>query len=163
MDIDPEANRLAGIFLDCAVRVHRALGPGLREEYYRQCVLLELTKRRVRWETRVRYDLVYDGHLLPNCVEFDVVVEDRLLVELKAVELLAPHHFVQVRSYIRFGGFPLGILVNFHTGRLVDGWHRILPGQIPSDSAPVAASRRRMRSQPKGTGDNRASTDAESI
>ncbi len=138
-DVDPLANALAAILLDESIEVHRALGPGLREEDYRDCLVIELQERGVAVEIEKRLDLVYKGRTLERAARIDLVLEGRLAVELKAVEQLHPHHFMQARSYVRFGGFPLGILVNFHAPRLIDGWHRILPGIVPPGVASVAS------------------------
>lgn len=121
------------------MRAHRALGPGLRERDYRDCFLIELEEAGAAAEREVHCDLVYKGTRLERAVRFDVIVDGHLLLELKAVDVLHPQHFLQARSYVRSGGFSLGVLVNFHAPRLVDGWHRILPGRHFPGVAPVAA------------------------
>lgn len=145
-DVPAEVQETATTLLAKAIEVHRELGPGLRERDYRDCLVLELEEAGVAVEREVHVDLVYKGRRLERAARFDLVLNGLLLVELKAVETLHPHHWLQTRSYVRFGGFPLGILLNFHAGRLVDGWHRILPGRRPSAvTAATAPPRHRMK------------------
>gem|GEM_PF-2355419 len=117
------------------------LGPGLREQDYADCLAIDLDQQGLVVERERPLSLVYKGRALSRAARLDLLIEGRLPVELKAVDTLHPHHFLQARSYVRFGGFPLGILVNFHAARLIDGWHRILPGKsIPSTAPPAAAA-----------------------
>jgi GxxExxY protein len=150
-DVAPELANVVETVMDAAIDVHRALGPGLREPHYHDCLEAELLLAGLEVESRVDVDLLYKGRALRSAAQFDLVVQRKLLIEIKAVEALHPHHFMQARSYVRFGRFPLGILVNFHAPRLVDGWHRILPGTIPEHAAVAAAPRRRMRSRSERT------------
>ena len=129
-DVPADVNALASTLLGCAIELHRGLGPGLREQDYADCLAIDLEERGLAVEREKPLSLVYKGRALPRAARLDMVIEGRLPVELKAVDALHPHHFLQARSYVRFGGFPLGILVNFHAARLVDGWHRILPGKV---------------------------------
>jgi GxxExxY protein len=137
-DVPSLTNEAARRVMDCALEVHRALGPGLKEADYRDCLVMELEDAGVSVRQEVRLRLHYKERVLLRGARVDLVVDDRLPVELKAVESLHPKHFLQTRSYVKFGGFDLGILVNFNEARLVDGWHRVLPGHFSPHVARVA-------------------------
>lgn len=137
-DVSDETNRLARMVMDASLEVHRALGPGLREADYQDCLVFELEERGLSVSKETRLPLRYKDRILLRGSRVDLVVEERLPVELKAVESLHPKHFLQARSYVKFGGHDLGVLVNFNEARLVDGWHRVLPGRPSVHVARVA-------------------------
>lgn len=123
------ADELSHVAIGAAIDVHKALGPGLLESIYERCLLHEFGLRGVpainQREVQIRYkDLVLD-----EVLKFDVLVNACLLVEIKAVQEILPIHKAQLLSYMRLLDIPLGLLINFHEVRLIDGVTRlILPG-----------------------------------
>jgi GxxExxY protein len=112
--------------IGCAIAVHDVFGPGLFEATYIPPFVWELQDRGLRCETRIPLDIAYRGRRLKNAYWIDILVEDLVVVEVKAVERLAPVHLAQVITYVRLAGKPAGLLVNFNEKRLVDGVRRVL-------------------------------------
>jgi GxxExxY protein len=111
--------------LAAAIEVHRVLGPGLLESVYEHALCVELGLRDVQYRRQVPVTVDYKGHRVgESCL--DLLVADRLVVELKAVEALAPIHWVQVRSYLKATGCLLGLLINFNVPVLLRGVRRII-------------------------------------
>ena|SRR5215471_15963510 len=121
-------NQISAIILDAAIAVHSALGPGLLESAYQACLAYELTSRGLKVETQVPVPVQYRGVKLDAGYRLDLLVEDLVVVEVKAVERLAPTHQAQLLSYLRLTHKRLGLLVNFHVMRLKDGFKRIVNG-----------------------------------
>ena len=108
------------------MKIHSALGPGLLESAYAVCLKHELVKRGLRVASEVPLPVVYDGVKLEAGYRLDLVVEDTVVVELKAIEALAPIHQAQIISYLKLGGKPIGLLINFHSLHLKDGIKRFV-------------------------------------
>ena len=123
-----DENQLGEIVLGCALRVHRALGPGLLENIYETCLAHELQKAGLAAKRQVPMPVTYDGLTLEAGYRLDLVIEDRVIVEVKAVERLIEVHRAQLLSYLRLGGFRLGYLLNFSVPRLTDGIVRLANG-----------------------------------
>jgi GxxExxY protein len=134
-----KADRLSREVIGAAIEVHRNKGPGLIESIYERCLLRELELRSIPATTqkiiRVEYkDLVFDEPL-----RFDVLVDDCLLMELKAVEVLHPFGKAQLFSYMKLLNIPIGLLINFHEPVLKNGIVRmILPGAKDIDDDPLS-------------------------
>lgn len=111
--------------LDAAFRVHRQLGPGLLESAYEACLVFELTRDGIRSRQQVPLPLIYEGQRLSDVgYRIDLLIEDELIVEIKALEALAPVHHAQLLSYLKLSGRRLGLLLNFHVAALKDGISR---------------------------------------
>jgi GxxExxY protein len=121
-----ELNVITGTIVDAAFRVHRALGPGLMETAYRACLVHELRKRGLTVETEVRLPIAYDGIRLDVGYRIDLLVEDTVIVELKAVTRVLPIHEAQLLSYLRLCDRRVGLLINFHVVRFRDGVRRMV-------------------------------------
>lgn len=119
---DPLTEKVIG----CAIEVHRNLGPGLLESAYQRCMLFELRKQGLAVETEVPMPVNYKGEIMDCGYRIDMLVEKSLIVELKAVEALLPIHEAQILSYMKLSGIRIGLLVNFHQSRLVDGLKRFI-------------------------------------
>lgn len=132
-------NAISGEVVDAAICVHRALGPGLLESVYGAALAYELRKRGLFVERELPLPVFYDGVDMGLGLRVDLLVERRVLVELKSVEKLAPIHSKQVLSYLKLGGWRVGLLVNFNMERVKDGIVRIANG-IPDNVCPSAAS-----------------------
>ncbi len=123
------ADSLTSGIIGAAIEVHRDKGPGLLEPIYQWCLLCELELRRIPCQTQRNIDVCYKGFRRREPLRFDVLVGNCLLVEVKAVETVLPIHKAQLLSYMKLLQVPLGLLINFHELRLVDGLYRlILPG-----------------------------------
>jgi GxxExxY protein len=121
-------NRMSGVIVDAAIAVHTALGPGLLESAYEACLLHELRKRDLTVEAQVPLPIVYDSVHLEIGYRIDLLVEDTIIVELKACESIAPVHRVQLLSYLKLSKKPLGLLLNFHASLMRDGIVRMKNG-----------------------------------
>jgi GxxExxY protein len=119
-------NQISGAVVDSAMKVHSALGPGLLESAYAICLTHELVKRGLRVRGEVPLPVVYDTVKLDVGYKMDLVVEETVVVELKAVSALAPIHHAQLLSYLKLSGKPIGLLINFHSLRLKDGIKRFV-------------------------------------
>jgi GxxExxY protein len=107
------------------IEVHRHLGPGLLEAVYEECVCDELTSRGLAFERQRVIPLVYKGRALDAGYRIDLIVDGRVLVELKAVDALLPVHAAQIITYLRLSGIPVGLLVNFNVPALRHGIRRL--------------------------------------
>jgi len=105
--------------------VHSTLGPGLLESVYEVCLLHELQKRGLKAERQVSLPVVYDGLRLDSGLRLDLVVDNLVVVELRAVDMLLPVHKAQMLTYLKLSGHRLGLLVNFNSVLIKDGIHRI--------------------------------------
>ena len=119
-------NEISGAVVDAAMKIHSALGPGLLESAYAACLKHELIKRGLNVACEVPLPVVYDGVKLDAGYRLDLVVEDTVVVELKAIEALAPIHQAQIISYLKLSGKPIGLLINFHSLHLKDGIKRFV-------------------------------------
>ena len=113
------------LVMDCAFSVHRELGPGFRERIYDTACCLELNARGIKFEREKRIDVRYKQWAIPG-QRIDLVVEDLVLVEIKAVPKLLRLHECQVRSYLKTMGLRAGLLVNFNTVLVKNGIRRIV-------------------------------------
>jgi len=112
--------------IGAAIDVHRTLGPGLLESAYEECLARELTLRRIPFERQKALPLVYKDVRLDCGYRIDLLVGSRVIVELKAVEALAPVHDAVVLTYLRLSDCRIGLLINFHTAVLKDGIRRLV-------------------------------------
>jgi GxxExxY protein len=123
-----ELNRISGMIVDAAIAVHSALGPGLLESAYEACLVYELRKRGLVVDAQVPLPVVYESVQLEVGYRIDLLVENVIVVELKACESIAPVHRVQLLSYLRLSHKPLGLLLNFHVAMMKDGIVRMRNG-----------------------------------
>jgi GxxExxY protein len=121
-----ELNEISGHAVDAAMKVHSALGPGLLENAYEACLRYELEKRGMRVKAQVGLPVIYDGKQIDLGYRLDLLVEDAVIIELKAVEKIAPIHEAQLLSYLRLSGKKLGLLINFNVLHLKDGIKRMV-------------------------------------
>ena len=114
--------------IGAAMKVHSAVGPGLLESAYETCLMYELEKQRIRVRSQVPIAVRYEDLVVDNGYRVDLLVNDRVIVELKAVQAILPVHRGQLLSYLRLGGFRLGFLLNFHVAHMRDGIVRMVNG-----------------------------------
>lgn len=120
-----ELDRLARIAVDSGYHLHKEIGPGLLESVYEAVLAEELRLRGLEVARQVSVPLRYKGVVVDNAFKADLVVEGRLLIELKSVERNAPVHAKQVLTYLRLMNLPLGLLMNFGLATFKDGIQRI--------------------------------------
>ncbi len=116
---------LIGEVISAAIDVHRVLGPGLLESVYEQALAFELSERNIRFLRQVEVPVIYRGHDLGTAFIADMIVDDGLLLELKAIEAFTSVHLAQVMSYLRLLNIKRGLLFNFNTKLLRDGIKRV--------------------------------------
>jgi len=121
---DPQLNTITGAVIGAAVEVHRVLGPGFRELVYENALAVEFRHRGISFQRQVAFPVMYRGEQVGED-RLDFLVENRLVVELKAVEVVPPLFISQVISYLSASGRKIALLINFNVRRLVDGIKRI--------------------------------------
>jgi len=121
-----DLNKISGVIVDSAMKVHTALGAGLLESTYEICLIHELRKRRYNVESQLALPVVYDGIKLDAGYRIDLLVENAVIVELKAVERFLPIHEAQLLSYLKLSDKRLGLLINFNVVHLKNGLRRIV-------------------------------------
>ena len=114
------ANEAAKHVVDAAIKVHTLLGPGLLESVYETCLAHELVRRGLKIERQLHLPIRYDDVTIDTGLRLDLVVEHCLIVELKATESLLPIHSAQLLTYLKLGGYPLGLLLNFNVIHMKD-------------------------------------------
>lgn len=122
--MDPHVNVLTHETIGAAIEVHKLLGPGLLESTYRECLCRELALRGVGFRREYGIPLEYKGIHLDCGYRIDLLVADLVVVEIKSVEQLAPVHEAQLLTYLRVGGWKVGLLINFNVVMLKDGIRR---------------------------------------
>jgi GxxExxY protein len=120
LEFDEISNRVIG----CALEVHRVLGPGLLESAYEECLYYELQFAGLVCQRQMDLPVQYKGRRLDCGYRLDLVVEDKLIVELKSVETLLPIHEAQLLTYMKLSGLKIGLLMNFNERYLKDGLKR---------------------------------------
>jgi GxxExxY protein len=124
-----KASGLTGTIIAAAIEVHRDKGPGLIESIYEWCLTKELGLRNLNCVSQKTVLIEYKGFTREEPLRFDLLVEDCVLVEAKAVEKILPIHKAQLLSYMKLLGIPIGLLINFNEVKVTDGISRlILPG-----------------------------------
>jgi len=119
-----ELNDLTEKIIGCAIKVHRVLGPGLLEGTYELCLVHELRKSGLSVGRQVPLPVIYDGIQLEAGYQLDILVEDLIILELKAVENLLPIHEAQLLTYLKLANKKLGLLINFNVTLLKNGIKR---------------------------------------
>lgn len=129
---EEELDRLAKVVVDASFKVHMELGPGLLEGVYEVCLAHELVKRGLKVERQLALPVLYDGVKIEAGLRLDILVGDKLIVELKAVENLQPVHKAQVLTYLKLSNRRLGMLINFNVPLIKEGIKRIINSSLAS-------------------------------
>ena len=124
--VSPEVNQLGRAVMDAAFNVHRELGPGLLESVYEHCLASDLIMSGLLVERQVAIPVTYRNERLDVGFRLDILVERKVLVEVKAIDALASIHTAQILTYLRFSQVRLGYLINFNAVRLKDGFRRLV-------------------------------------
>ena len=117
---------VAAQIVDSAVKVHKALGPGLLESAYQACLAFELTRRGVYVECEVLQPINYDGHHIAAGYRVDMLVENAIIVENKCVEKVLPIHMAQILTYLKLRNLKLGFIINWYVPLIKDGIKRVV-------------------------------------
>ena len=123
-----DINKTTELIIGSAIEVHNALGPGLLESTYEQCLCRELELRGIPFARQSPIPLEYKGLRLDCGYRLDVIVADTVVVEIKSVDVLLPIHKAQLITYLKLGGWKLGLLINFNVPTLVQGVRRVVLG-----------------------------------
>lgn len=127
-----EIDDITGEIVDAAYKLHTRLGPGLLESVYEMILSKQLEKRGLRVERQKNVSFEFDGLHFDDGFRVDLLVEGRVVVELKSLEKLAPVHSKQVLTYLRLLQIPVGLLINFGAATMKDGLERIVNNHVPS-------------------------------
>ena len=119
-------NQLTERLIGACIEIHRALGPGLLESAYEECLCCELSQSAIRFERQKPLPVLYKDVKLDCGYRLDLVIEDKIIVELKAVENVLPIHEAQLLTYLKLSGLTLGLLINFNVAMLKQGIKRIV-------------------------------------
>ena len=119
-------NEIAEIIVDCSLKVHKALGPGLLESAYEECMFYELRKRNLNVEKQKPLPLIYEEVKLDVGYRLDLFVENKVIIELKSVENLTDVHLAQILTYLKLSDCRLGLLINFNVALIKYGIKRVV-------------------------------------
>ena len=121
-----QINDVSGEIIGAAIEVHKTIGPGLLESAYEACLCHELTLRNLKFESQLPIPVVYKKAQLDCGYRLDLLVNDAIVIELKAVDTISPIHHAQLLSYLKLGDYRLGFLINFNVLRLKQGIKRMV-------------------------------------
>lgn len=119
-------NEISGVIVDVAYKIHTTLGPGLLESVYETVMDFELRKRKLQVRRQVMIPVMYEGVRLEEGFRADLIVEDKVIVELKSVEAVHPVHKKQLLTYLRLADKKVGLLINFNVPLIKDGISRVV-------------------------------------
>lgn len=135
-------NEITEKVIGAAIEVHRTIGPGLLESMYEECLCIELKSMGIHFKRQVHLPINYKGVKLESSYRMDLLIEDRVVVEIKATEDTPPIHAARVLTYLRSSNLPVGLLINFNVVLLKDGLKRIVNSYLgPPPRLRVSASK----------------------
>ena len=123
-------NEIAQKVIGLAIEVHRALGPGLLESAYKECLYYKMVESKLRVQKEKPMPLVFEGVQLECGYRIDLLVENKLVIEIKSVEALNDVHLAQTLTYMKLGNYKLGLLINFNVALLKHGIRRVINGHL---------------------------------
>lgn len=121
-------NDITGIIIECCVKIHKALGPGLLESVYEEILVHELLKKGLRCERKKGIPVLYDNLRLDLGFRADIIVEDMVIIELKSIENIPPVHKKQLLTYLKLANKKVGLLINFNEDLIKNGITRVANG-----------------------------------
>ncbi|MGN7865718.1 GxxExxY protein [Chryseobacterium sp. 22458] len=119
-------NEISGIVFDAGMKIHRTLGIGLYENVYEECLVYELKKRGLHIESQKNIDIEYDELKIPKAFRVDLLIENKVIIEIKAVPEINDYHFFQLLNYLRITDLRLGMILNFHSVLFKNGVKRVV-------------------------------------
>ena len=149
----PRENDLTDKIIGAAIEVHRRLGPGLLEAVYEECLCYELSQAGLKFQRQMHLPITYKGIKFESAYKMDLVVEDAIVIEIKAIEEMLPIHSAQLLTYLKSSNKRVGLLINFNVPILKTGLKRIVnhysgPRPTPNVSAPSAFDSLALPSSP---------------
>ncbi|MCF8415173.1 MAG: GxxExxY protein [Crocinitomicaceae bacterium] len=123
-------NELSKIVFDLGLKVHRNLGPGLLESSYEECLFYELKKSTLKVERQKILPVIYEGIQMETSYRIDIMIEDKIIIELKSVESVNDLHLAQLLTYLKLSNCKLGMLINFNVPLFKNGIKRVINGQL---------------------------------
>jgi GxxExxY protein len=123
-------NQVSGEIVDSCLFIHKNLGPGLLESVYERILKIELERKGLEVESQVLIPVRWRGQLINQGFRADLVVDKKVIVELKSVETLSPAHYKQILTYLKLTNLKVGLLINFKEALIKDGIHRIMNGYL---------------------------------
>jgi GxxExxY protein len=123
-----DENEISKIVFECALKVHKILGPGLLESAYKECLFYELKKVGLKIEKQKALPLIYEEVKLDVGYRIDIIIENKFIVEVKSVESLNDVHLAELLTYLRLSNCKLGLLINFNVSLLKNGIKRVING-----------------------------------
>jgi len=125
-DLSQEVNQITGKIIECCYQVHRRLGPGLLENIYELCLIEEFKNAQIQYQRQVDIPILYRGKAIDTALRLDLLIENHVVVELKAVEKLLPIHQAQLITHLKLAKYPVGLLVNFNVNMIQQGVKRVV-------------------------------------
>ncbi len=122
--VQKDVNYLIGQILDASIKIHTELGPGLFESVYEEVLMYELCKRSLLVQRQLGIPVFYDGIKFKDGFRADLMIESKVIVEIKSVDILSLVHFKQLHTYLKLSGTKNGILINFNVNLLKEGFYR---------------------------------------
>ncbi|HRW98784.1 MAG TPA: GxxExxY protein [Cyclobacteriaceae bacterium] len=119
-------NEISKIVIGCAIDVHKTLGPGLLESAYRECLYFDLLEKGMNVEKEKPMPIIYKDIKLDHGYRMDLLVEGKVVIEIKTVEFFTDVHMAQILTYLKLGHYGLGLLLNFHVSKMKDGIKRVI-------------------------------------
>ena len=119
-----DINKISGIVVDAAVKIHSAIGPGCFERVYEEVLYFELNKRGLYVERQITMPIEYDILVINDAYRLDLLIEKKIKIEIKSIEHISPVHFKQVMTYLKLMNIKNGIILNFKTNLMKDGIYR---------------------------------------
>ncbi len=135
-------NEIGKLVLDAAFKIHSVLGAGLLESIYESCLAHELQKQGLQVKRQVSLPILYDDLKLDNAFRLDLLLDDKVVVEIKATDKVVPVHTAQLLSYLKLGKYKLGFLLNFNVVHMKDGIKRMVNGLYQYSLRPLRPWRR---------------------
>jgi GxxExxY protein len=123
-------NEISKIVFDAALKIHQDLGPGLLESAYEECLFYELNKTGLKIEKQKALPLIYEDVKLEIGYRIDIMIEDKMIIEVKAIEALNDIHLAQVLTYLKLSNCKLGMLINFNVTLIKNGIKRVINGTL---------------------------------
>ncbi len=123
-------NEISKIVFECGLKIHKALGPGLLESVYEECLNYELLQSGLMVERQKPLPVIYESIKLETGYRADFLIDNKLIVEIKAIECLHDIHMAQILTYLKFANCKLGLLINFNTLLFKDGVKRVIRGTL---------------------------------
>ena len=120
-----EINTLTKTVIESCIKIHSTVGPGCFEKVYEEILYYELVKKGIKTERQVSMPIRYETLFISGAFKLDLLVEDRLIAEIKSIECMAPVHYKQVTTYLKLMNLKHGIILNFKVNRMKEGIHRV--------------------------------------